>query len=223
LKRELRIKKTGMKIMQRRNDIAKILLIGSGLWPAALASADGPDIKVVDHSRFCVKHGAQDDAVSTRGQRGEVASMTFADAGDGRWTLQGYPPLVDTRNGTVYEQATFTGKWLSKVRLRSFRRDYELSIEHKFNEQGKLTETVGGIRQGTEWYAEASLYPDGKGGVKQPEVTYSHVQGGHAIVQPDDGRYYTPMLMTARLYKTKDEIPCAGLLMEAEKMNATQK
>jgi hypothetical protein len=212
-----------MEIMQCRNDIAKILVIGSALWHAVLASTDGADIKVVDHSRFCVKHNAQDDAVSTRGQRGEVASTTFADAGDGRWTLQGYPPLVDTHTGTVYEQATFTGKWLSKVRLRSFRRDYELSIEYKFNEQGKLTETVGGVRQGTEWYAEASLYPDGKGGVKPPEVTYSHVRGGKQILQPEDGHYYMPMLMTARLYKTKDEIPCAGLLMEAEKRNATHK
>jgi hypothetical protein len=159
----------------------------AGLWHSTLVSAGvlsilpylgGPDIKVVDRNRFCVKQGAQNDAISTRGRRGEVAATTFADAADGKWTLQGYPPLIDERAGTVYERVTYTGKWLSKVRMRSFRPNYELSLEYKFNEGGQLTETVGGIRQGSNWYVEASLYSDGKGGVKEPDVTYSLRQGG---------------------------------------------
>ena len=192
-------------------------IVGAVIFPL-LPAAGGPTRNVNDRSRFCVKHETEPHT-----GRGESPAEMFADSGKGDWALQAYPPLIDTHAGTVYEQATYTGKWMSKVRMRGFRRDYELDVEYRFDERGKLTETIGEIQQGNNWHAEASLYPDGQGGVRDPEVTYSHEGGGKAIAQPEEARHYTPMFRSVKLLKTSDEIPCAGLLKEAEKMNATQK
>jgi hypothetical protein len=186
----------------------------------AASSCVHAQVKVQDHSRFCVK---RDVGKPGRAVRAEVVSATFADAGDGQWKLQGYPPLIDEKAGAVFEQAIFTGKWLSKVRLRSFREDYQVTVEYRFNESGELVGTRAGIQRGELWYAEANLYSDGRGGVSEPSVTYSYRPGGLAISTPEDGRDYTPMFATVKIYKTTDEIPCAELLKEAEKMNATQK
>jgi hypothetical protein len=193
------------------------VLVGAGMIGVS-APLHGPTKNVNDRSRFCVKHEA-----GPHTGRGESPAETFADSGKGEWVLQGYPPLIDTHGGTVFEQANYTGKWLSKVRMRGFRRDYELDVEYRFDESGRLTETVSDIQQGNNWHAEASLYSDGQGGVREPEVTYSHEAGGKTISQPEEARHYTQMFRSVKLLKTSDEIPCAGLLKEAEKMNATQK
>jgi hypothetical protein len=43
------------------------------------------------------------------------------------------------------------------------------------------------------------------------------------MVDPDDADLYTPKFTTAEVFRTTQEIPCAALLSNAEKMNATQK
>jgi hypothetical protein len=193
------------------------VLVGAGMMGVS-SPLHGPTVNVNERHRFCVKHEAEPHT-----GRGESPAEMFADSGNGEWVLQSYPPLIDTHAGTVFEQANYTGKWLSKVRMRGFRRDYELDVEYRFDEGGRLTETVGEIQQGNNWHAEASLYSDGRGGVREPEVTYWHEAGGKTIAQPDEARHYTQMFTAVKLLKTSDEIPCAGLLKEAEKMNVTQK
>ena len=184
----------------------------------------GQQIKVQDRSRFCVKHAVALQPLSGgRRSYGENAAATFADAADGQWTLQGYPPLIDERAGTVYEQVIFTGKWLSKVRLRSFHVDYALTVEYRFNEAGELVGTRAAIERAGYWYAEAKLYSVGHGGVAEPSITYSRRVGGSPMQEPEDGRDYAPTFSSVRIYKTTTEIPCAGLLKEAEVTNANTK
>ncbi len=177
-------------------------------------------IKVQDRSRFCVKQEAARN--SRRRTFGEKISETFANGG-GSWSLQDYPPLIDPRAGTVFEQAIYTGKWLSRLRLRVFREDYGLTIEYKLNEGGEVVATQAAIILGGSWRAEAKLYSDGHGGISEPSITYYRRAGGSPIQEPDDSRDYVPMFSTVPMYKTKIEIPCAGSLEEAEKVHATQK
>jgi hypothetical protein len=40
---------------------------------------------------------------------------------------------------------------------------------------------------------------------------------------PEDGRDYAPTFSTVRIYQTAREIPCAGLLRDAEVTNASKK
>ena len=177
-------------------------------------------IKVQDRSRFCVKRGGT--RVAPKRRFGESISETFA-VDSGNWALQLYPPLIDTHSGSVFEQVIYTGKWLSKVRLKVFREDYGLTIDYKFDESGGLISTQGAIFRGGEWNAEAKLYSDGKGGISEPSVTFYRRTGGSPIQTPDDGRDYVPMLSSVPIFKAINEIPCAGWLQEAEKVNATQK
>jgi hypothetical protein len=101
--------------------------------------------------------------------------------------------------------------------------DYALTVEYRFNEAGELVGTQAAMERAGYWYAEAKLYADGHGGVAEPSITYSRRVGGGPMQRPEDGRDYEPTFSTVRIYKTTNEIPCAGLLKEAEVTNASKK
>ena len=193
----------------RNARLARLACVGVGL----LLSVDMQgQTKVQDRSRFCVR--TQGMRGPQRRTLGEKVSETFTADGAG-WIVQEYPPLIDPRAGTVFEQVIYTGKWLSRLRLRVFREEYGLTIEYKLNEAGEVISTAGTIVRGGEWRADAKLYSDGRGGISEPSVTYYRHAGGSPIQEPDDGRDFAPMFSTVPMFKTKDEIPCAGWLQEA--------
>jgi len=165
---------------------------------AALALAGvAPQLK--DRSRFCVQP-------------------------DGKtWKLQDSPPLVDLNVHQVWEQAIYTAKWLSRVRIRRFEPDYEFDVEYRFDEGGKLSGMTGTMWRWGRWIAATRLYPLPGGGFEKPQVSFSRSLGGTTIVEPEDAEIYTPKFTTAEVFRTTQEIPCAVLLGNAEKMNATQK
>jgi len=162
-----------------------------------LSSASGFGKPLQDHSRFCLQHGAE-------------------------WSLQAYPPLVDTRAGTVVEQAIYTGTWLQRVLLKKYTSRYELMYEYKFTEDGKLLALHGKLQRWGRWYAEVDLFPDADGTIPKPDVTYRVKADGGIMQAPDDGSDYTKVFSTVPVYRTIAEVPCAVLLREAEKRNATQ-
>jgi len=97
-----------------------------------------------------------------------------------------------------------------------------LIYEYKFTEDGKLLALHGKLQRWGRWYAEADLFPDADGTIPKPDVTY-RVKANDGIIQsPDDGSDYTKVFSTVPVYRTIADVPCAGLLREAEKRNATQ-
>jgi hypothetical protein len=153
---------------------------------------------IQDHNRFCTPEGSG-------------------------WKLQSYAPLVDTRRGTTYVQAIYTGTWLQRVFVKKYNSRTELLYEYKFGEDGKLMALHGRIDRCGHWTAEADLYPDPDGSIPKPDVTYRVTQFGGIIQTPEDGWDYTKILGTVPVYRTIADVPCADLLKEAEnKKNATQ-
>ena len=53
-------------------------------------------------------------------------------------------------------------------------------------------------------------------------MKYTNGPGGATMAEPEDGPRYAEKLMQVQVYGNVQEIPCAGLLREAEKKNATQ-
>jgi hypothetical protein len=94
--------------------------------------------------------------------------------------------------------------------------------EYKFTEDGKLLALHGYLRRWGRWIAEADLFPDSDGTIPPPEVKYRFSQDGGVISDPEEGADYTKVFTTVPVYRTIAEIPCAVLLKEAEKMDATQ-
>jgi hypothetical protein len=144
-------------------------------------------------------------------------------AADGTWSLQTYQPLISLTTRMTFEQVTYDGTTLRLVRVRSFDPSYELRFEYKFDAEGKMLSTHGFLKRWGRWAAGADLFPDADGKVSRPAVNYFLREGGNQIVEPDDGPEYTALFRNVPVYRTSQDIPCAGLLQEAEKMNATQK
>ena len=163
----------------------------------SLPSAAGFAKPIQDHSRFCLHHGAD-------------------------WTLQSYPPLVDTKNGTIVEQAIYTGTWLQRVLVKKYTSRFELMYEYKFTEDGKLLSLHGKLRRWGRWMAEADLFPDADGTIPKLDVKYRLSENGGIISDPEEGPDYTKVFSTVPVYRTIADVPCADLLREAEKRNATQ-
>ena len=108
---------------------------------------------VKDHSRFCVRQDAE-------------------------WRLQQYAPLIDTRLGTEFVQAIYTGKWLQRVFVKKYDKRTELMYEYKFTEDGKLLALHGKLRRWGRWMAEADLFPDADGTIPIGDVKYRLKQDG---------------------------------------------
>jgi hypothetical protein len=140
----------------------------------------------------------------------------------GAWALQAYPPLIDLNRQTVFLQAIYDGPRLELIRIRRYNPAYELVFEYKFDQAGKLGALHGMLRKWGDWLAEADLFPAADGKVPPPRVRYSGGYGRDNMTEPEDGPNYTPAFLQVPVYRTIQEIPCAGLLKEMEKKNATQ-
>ncbi len=148
-------------------------------------------------------------------------NLYCVEAKPGEWAVQVYPPLIDLAHGTRFVQASYEGDWLEVVRVREDNASYGLVFEYKFDRAGKLAALHGLVRRWGRWDGEADLVPQADGTVKRPWVRYSS-GGGQTMVEPDDGPRYAEKLMQVKVYRNVQEIPCAGLLRETEKKNATQ-
>jgi len=152
---------------------------------------------VPDHSRFCIPQGAG-------------------------WVVQPYAPLVDTKKGTKVEQVVYTGALLSHVLMKSYNDRYELMYDYRFDQNGRLVQLRAYLERWGQWLAEADLYPDQSGLIPNPDVHYRLSQFGGIVPDPKDGANETKVFLTAPVYWSVAQVPCAVLLREAEKMNATQ-
>ena len=119
--------------------------------------------------------------------------------------------------------------------MRRFDADSELVYEYRFDGAGKLiglhgsvsVKTIGPTIPGeTEapvfapWVAEAELTPGDDGKIPAHHVRYSREKD--RIDKPDDADKYIGQFDSAPIYKTIQSVPCAAMMQEAEKMNATQ-
>jgi hypothetical protein len=152
---------------------------------------------VPDHSRFCIPEGSG-------------------------WVVQPYAPLVDTKKGTEIEQAIYTGSLLSHVLMKSYNDQYELMYDYRFDGRGRLVQLRAYLERWGQWLAEADLYPDASGLIPAPDVHYRLSQFGGIVPDPKDGANETKVFLTAPVYWSVAQIPCAVLLREAENTNATQ-
>jgi hypothetical protein len=152
---------------------------------------------VPDHSRFCIPQG-------------------------GGWVVQPYAPLVDTKKGTKIEQAVYSGSTLTHVLMKDYNDRYELMYDYRFDERGRLVQLRAYLERWGQWLAEADLYPDENGLIPNPDVHYRLSQFGGIVPDPKNGANETKVFLTAPVYWSVSQVPCAVLLREAEKMNATQ-
>jgi hypothetical protein len=97
-----------------------------------------------------------------------------------------------------------------------------VTFEYKFDDAGKLSALHGSVRRWGRWISEADLFPQADGSIGPIRVRYYAGAGGPVISEPEDGRDFEGLLKAVSIYRTVREIPCAGMLEEAEKVNATQ-
>jgi hypothetical protein len=154
---------------------------------------------------------------------------------NGEWSLHRFKPLIKVHGGTVFAEMRFEGSALEEFRLRRFYKDSELAFEYRFDVSGRLiglhgTVTVKSIpppgtdpQQALEladWLGEADITPSSNGKIPLHHVFYSREKD--RIDKPDNADKYVGQFDDAPVYKTIHSVPCAGMLQEAEKMNATQ-
>jgi hypothetical protein len=178
--------------MPRRNDIAKILAIGCLAVATQLVWAQKP-IQV--KTVFCVR-----DARS--------------------WSLQRFKPLIDPRASTAFAEMSMAGPRLLEFKLRRFSEKTEATFDYKFDAGGQLNALMGSVTVFGSWVGEANLFPDADGTVPPYHVKYR--REGQPIPRPDDATDYIASLDAVPIYRTVQALPCAAMLKEAEKMNATQ-
>jgi hypothetical protein len=153
----------------------------------------------------------------------------------GEWSLHRFKPLIAVRGGTVFAELTFDGRVLEQVRLRRFFADSELTFDYMFDASGKLVGLYGtvqvksvpppGVDAGVgmelaDWLGEAELTPGSDGRIPPHHVLYSREKD--RIDKPIGAERYVGRFDHAPVYSTIQSVPCATMLKEAEKMNATQ-
>jgi hypothetical protein len=153
----------------------------------------------------------------------------------GDWTLQRFKPLIRVGGGTVFAEMSFDGGALTEVRLRRFFADSELAFDYTFDGAGRLAKLKGSVSVRTigptipgetepplfaDWVGEADLLPGSDGKIPPHHVLYSREKD--RIDKPDDADKYIVQFNEAPVYQTIQSVPCAAMLKEAEKMNATQ-
>jgi hypothetical protein len=138
------------------------------------------------------------------------------------WAVQKYRPLIDLHAGLVVEQVGYEGTRLDQVLMKRYDPAVQVTFDYKFDEAGKLTELHGFVRRWGRWVCEANLYPLAVGDTGPLRVKYRGGMDGTEISDPDDGPRYEGLLKQVAVYRTVNEIPCAGMLKEAERVNATQ-
>ena len=153
----------------------------------------------------------------------------------GQWSLHRFKPLIHVLGGTVFAEMSFDGRVLEEVRLRRFYADSELAFDYTFDASGRLTGLHGSVTvksvppPGTDagpgfeladWLGEADLLPGSDGKIPPHHVMYSREKD--RIDKPEGADKYVGRFNDAPVYKTIQTVPCAAMLKEAEKMNATQ-
>jgi hypothetical protein len=153
----------------------------------------------------------------------------------GEWSLHKFKPLIQVQGGTVFAEMTFEGNVLEEVRLRRFYKDSELAFDYTFDGAGRLTGLRGSVQvksvpppgadpafavELADWLGEAELTPGSDGRIPPHHVFYSREKD--RIDKPEDADVYIGRFNDAPVYRTIQAVPCAAMLKEAEKMNATQ-
>jgi hypothetical protein len=178
--------------MPRRNDIAKILVIGCLALAAPMARGAKPtQVKLV----FCVP-----------GSRG--------------WSLQQFKPLINPRGKTEFAEMSMAGPLLLEFKLRRFSEKAETAFDYKFDDGGRLNSLQGSVTVFGAWVAEANLIPNADGTMPPHRVTYR--RDDQPVRKAEDAADYIGLLDAVPIYRTVQGVPCAAMLKEAEKMNATQ-
>jgi hypothetical protein len=151
------------------------------------------------------------------------------------WSLHRFKPLISVQGGTVFAEMSFENGTLEEVRLRRFYADSELAFDYTFDTSGKLIRLRGTVTvksvppagtdlgQGLEladWMGEADILPGSDGKIPPHHVFYSREKD--RIDKPENADTYVGRFDDAPVYKTIQRVPCAAMLKEAEKMNATQ-
>jgi hypothetical protein len=154
---------------------------------------------------------------------------------NGGWSLHRFKPLIKVEGGTVFSELTFEGSVLEEVRLRRFYADSELTFDYMFDASGRLTGLRGSVQvrsvppagadpgpgfEMADWLGEADLLPGNDGRIPQHHVYYSREKD--RIDKPENAETYVGRFNDAPVYWTIQMLPCAAMLKEAEKMNATQ-
>ena len=154
---------------------------------------------------------------------------------DGAWNLNPFKPLIQVQGGTVFAEMSFEGSVLEEVRLRRFYVDSELAFDYTFDASGKLTGLRGSVTvksvpppgadpgpgfELADWLGEADLLPGSDGKIPPHHVFYSREKD--RIDKPSNADPYIARFDDAPIYRTIQNVPCAAMLKEAEKMNATQ-
>jgi len=154
---------------------------------------------------------------------------------NGEWSLHQFKPLIKVNGGTLFAEMTFEGSVLEEVRLRRFYKDSELAFDYTFDAAGRLVELHGSVQvksvppagadpafavELADWLAEAELTQGSDGKIPPHHVMYSREKD--RIDKPDNADVYIGRFNDAPIYRTIQAVPCAAMLKEAEKMNATQ-
>jgi hypothetical protein len=153
----------------------------------------------------------------------------------GDWSLHRFKPLIRVEGGTVFAEMSFTGNVLEEVKLRRFFSDSELAFDYSFDASGRLTALHGSVTvksvpppgadpgagfELADWLGEADLSPRSDGTIPPHHIYYSREKD--RIDKPENADKYIGRFDQAPLYLTIQSVPCAAMLKEAEKMNATQ-
>jgi hypothetical protein len=168
--------------------------------------------------------------------RDPAAKAVYCTWGEnGQWSLHRFKPLIKVQGGTVFAEMVFDGAVLEEVRLRRFYADSELAFEYAFDRSGALAVlrgvvTVksepppgaepGAVLELADWVGEADITPGSDGKIPPHHVWYSREKD--RIDKPDNADKYVGRFNDAPVYRTIENVPCAALMKEAEKMNATQ-
>ena len=151
------------------------------------------------------------------------------------WSLHRFKPLIQVNGGTVFAEMMFEGSVLEEVRLRRFYKDSELAFDYTFDASGRLADLRGSVQvksvpppgadpsfavELADWLAEAVLTPGSDGKIPLHHVLYTREKD--KIDKPEGADVYVGRFNEAPVYRTIQAVPCAAMLKEAEKMNATQ-
>ena len=153
----------------------------------------------------------------------------------GAWSLHRFKPLIDAQGGTVFAEMGFEGGVMDELRLRRFYPDSELTFDYSFDANGRLVALRGGVQvrsvapggqklaagfEMADWIGEADLMPGADGKIPPHHVLYTREQD--KIDKPENADAYIARFNDAPIYRTIQSVPCAAMMKEAEKMNATQ-
>jgi len=165
----------------------------------------------------------------------KVKTVYCTQEANGVWSLLQFRPLINVLGGTVFAEMTLEGGALQEVKLRRFFADSELAFDYTFDASGRLAGLHGTVTVKSvpppgaivspgfvldDWLGDADLMPGSDGKIPPHHVSYSRDKD--RIEKPDGAEKYVGRFNDAPVYWTIQSVPCAAMLKEAEKINATQ-